>query len=513
VKLINMMLARAMARQREIGIRLSLGAARGRLIRQLLTESVLLALPGALLGFLISQSVLDAGIRVMYATLPQEFADYIRVAPLTPDFRVFAFMIAAAAASGLIFGLAPSLQATRASVVQASRGDFGNELRPQRMRNALVIVQITVCALLLICSGVLLRGANRIHNQDIGIRTHDVISIEVIEKYRAPLITRLAEEALVQTVGASAVVLLDSGLPSAHVSSGDGKLADASYNYVSRELFTVLDLPILRGRNFTVDEAQGNAPVAIVSETLARRLWPEGGEIGSSITLKTDARSYLSVSRPLKQSAVSVIGVARDINTEPAQDENNRLLVYFPTNPRAAGNALLLRVKGDPGAAKQVLDRNLSAAVPGAIDSIHLMDQFVAGRVYPFRLAYWISAVLGGLALLLTISGTYGVISYLVAQRIREFGVRMALGAAPLSVVKLVLRQSLRLAITGTLCGSALALACSRLLASRLVMLDAFDRLAFAGSILIVIASCLVAAFIPSWRASRIDPMSTLRHD
>jgi predicted permease len=509
----NMMLARAMARQREIGIRLSLGAARGRLIRQLLTESVLLALPGALLGFFISRSVLDAGVRIMYATLPQEFADFIRVAPLTPDFRVFAFMIAAAAASGLIFGLVPALQATRASVVQASRGDFGNELRPQRMRNALVIVQITVCAMLLICSGVLLRGANRIHNRDIGFRTHDVIWIEVTEKYRAPLLTRLAEQSLVQTVAASAAVLLDSGLPSAHLSSGEGKLADASYNYVSRELFTALDLPILRGRNFTVEEARGNAPVAIISEMLARRLWPEGGDVGGSITFKADPRSRLSESRPLKQSVARVIGVARDINTGLVEDENSRLLVYFPTDPRAAGNALVLRVRGNPAAARQALDRDLSAAVPGAIDSIHLMDQFVAGRVYPFRLAYWISAVLGGLALLLTISGTYGVISYLVAQRIREFGVRMALGAAPFSVIKLVLRQSLRLAITGTLCGSALALACSRLLASRIVMLDAFDRFAFSAGILIVIASCLAAAFIPSWRASRIDPMTTLRHD
>ena len=170
-----MMLARAMARQREIGIRLSLGAARGRLIRQLLTESVMLALPAAFAGFLISRAAIAAALRAMLATLPREFVDFITIVPLDPDVRVFAFMMAAAIVAALLFGLAPAIQATRNNVVQASRGDFGNEFRPQRLRNTLLVVQITVCAMPLICAGVLLRGANGIHNRDIGLRTADVI--------------------------------------------------------------------------------------------------------------------------------------------------------------------------------------------------------------------------------------------------------------------------------------------------------------------------------------------------
>src|SRR5205807_1576671 len=147
----NMMLARAMARQREIGIRLSLGAPRTRLIRQLLTESVLLAIPAAVAGFAVSQMTIELGVRVLFSTLPQEFAEYIRVTPLSPDLRVFLFMVGAAVTSALLFGLAPAIQATRASVVQAARGDFSNEFRPARLRNVLVVVQITACVLLLIC--------------------------------------------------------------------------------------------------------------------------------------------------------------------------------------------------------------------------------------------------------------------------------------------------------------------------------------------------------------------------
>src|SRR6266705_1586506 len=194
----NMMLARAMSRQREIGIRLALGAARGRLVRQLLTESILLALPAAAAGFRVSQATIGLGVRVMFATLPPEFAQFIRVAPLPPDVRVFGFMLAAALASALLFGLAPAIQATRTNVMQAARGDFTSEFRPARLRNSLVVGQIIVCVLLLITAGVLLRGANRIQNLDIGLRTRDVIEIAIQEKARARVLDRLSSDPSVQ---------------------------------------------------------------------------------------------------------------------------------------------------------------------------------------------------------------------------------------------------------------------------------------------------------------------------
>ena len=509
----NMMLARAMARQREIGIRLSLGAARRRLIRQLLTESVLLALPGAAAGYLISRLTLNTAMRLVFATLPDEFLDLIRMPPLDPDLRVFAFMMGAAIASGIVFGLAPALQATRASVVRVSRGDFGNELRPQRLRNILVAFQVTICVMLLICSGVLLRGANRVHSLDTGFRTRDVLLIERREKFRSQIALRIETERLVASFAAAQSVPLTTGLPSAHMLGPKEAVADASYDYVSPEYFGVLGIPLIAGRTFRSDEAATGAPVAVVSETLARQLWPAQAAVGQTLRLLPDQRSHIAAARPFRSSAVQVIGVVRDINTGLVEDRFSRSLAYFPTSVRTAGNSLVLRVRGDPEAARQAIDRALNVTAPGGIDTINRMTQLVAGRVYPFRVAYWVSAMLGGLALLLTISGIYGVISYLVAQRIREFGLRMALGAAPGAVVALVLRQSLGIAVSGIVCGSFLAFGCARLLASRLVVIESFDRPAFAGGVAIAFVSCLAAAFAPSWRASRIDPMSTLRHD
>jgi len=501
----NMMLARAMARQREMSTRLSLGAARSRLIRQLLTESIVLALPGAAVGFLLSRLVIDTAVRLILHSLPGEFVEFFHFAPLDPDARVFTFMLVAAVASGILFGFAPAIQATRP--------DFGKAFRPQRLRNALVIVQVATCSLLLIAAGVLLRASNSVHDLDTGLRTRDVVWVELLEPSRARVLATLAQQGSIDTLAATSHVPFDAGFPSARLSSGRQALDFVSYDYVSPEVFEVFDIRMRQGRVFTAVEAHSDLPVAIVSETVAKRMWPNEDAVGKSFQAEVESKSNLSRGTPLRYSEVRVIGVSADINVGLTDDRVSHSMVYFPATARTAQTKLLLRVKGDTESARQSIDRALSAAAPGAVDKIHKMQEQIAGRVYPFRMTSWISTFLGLLALLLTITGIYGVISYLVQQRTKEMGIRKALGATSSSVVALVLRQSARLALMGITIGAALSLAVSRLLSSVLVVVSGFDMLALTAGIAVVLAACLAASLYPSLEAAGVDPMTTLRHD
>jgi putative ABC transport system permease protein len=488
----NMMLARAMARQREIGIRLSLGAARSRMIRQLLTEATLLAVPAAALGFAISQAVIDGGVRVLFATLPAEFTEYLRLAPMQPDIRVFAFMMTAALLAAILFGLAPAFQATRASVVQAARGDFSNQHRPSRLRNALVVVQISGCALLLICTGVLLRGANRIHANDTGLDTGHVIEIESPGQSRARVLEALRADPIVDTIAAASQVPFDSPFPS---SAGQFR-----YGSVSPDFFTVFRIPILRGRNFTESEAIAHASVVVVTQSVASHLFPNSDALGQSIHV-------------VKHPDARIIGIARDIHMSVSDRELDRSLVLFPTTPRENTTSLLVRVNGDTEAARQHIDAMLDKAAPGSVDEIHKMEMFVVGIQYIFRVAWWVSAAVGSLALVLAVTGIYGVLSYLVVQRRKEIGIRLAMGASGKQVIGLVLKQSVRLAVIGLTVGAAIGLLVSRIIASRIQAINMFDAVGYALAIVLVFAACLVAGFIPSLRASRIDPVHTLRND
>jgi predicted permease len=509
----NMMLARGMARQREIGIRLSLGAARPRLIRQLLSESVLLALPAALVGFVIAYATLGAGVNLMFATLPAEFAPYIHIVPLEPDWRVFAFILSAAVASAVLFGLAPALQATRASVVQTARGNFDSEHRPSRLRNALLVAQITAATLLLVCSGILFRNSHRLERVETGVRTRDVLQIGLVERGRTRALAQLRAEPAVETIAAAVRSPLDGSFNSVQLSAGRQRLiAGAFFNFVSSEYFPVLGIPLVAGRNFTHADEIATSPVAIVSEATARRFWPDGNAVGETITLDGDRRFLRDAEHGLPHEA-TVIGVARDAASGVLVFGTGRPVLYFPTSAEAAGSNLLIRVRGNPDQVKRTLDADLERAAPGAVEEIHKMDEFVAGALYPFHAASWVSSAIGIIALVLTLTGIYGVLSYLVTQRAKEIGIRLALGATGRAVMTIVLRQSLRHALIGLAAGSLLALGATRILSTQLEFLQLFDAPAYAGGAFIVLVACLGAAVVPSRRAARIDPMVTLRQD
>jgi len=505
----NLMLARAMARQREIGVRLAMGAARSRLIRQLLTESVLLAAAAAVVGFGISQATIGLAVRLLYATTPAGYLDALNLVSLSPDVRVFAFMLAAAIAATLLFGLMPALQATRPNIMQAARGEFTTDFRPSRLRHALVIAQVAVSALILISAAILLRANLRIGGVDPGLQSAGVIELDVEEPLRERVVQQLAADSLVQSVAAAGKVPFMGQLPELVVRPAESKDRHrARFQMASPEYFAIFQVPLVRGRSFTADEARGDAGVAVISEATARRLFPDRDAVGRTFRISAPHGPGMPMF-----SEARVIGVARDAINGWIGDGTDSTCIYFPTTLHSAGTVLLARVAGNGDAARQRLDASLARDIPGAIDQIHSVDEILAVQLYPFRVVYWVSAALGAVALLLTLTGLYGVLAYLVAQRTKEIGIRVALGAGWGQVAGLVLKQSLRLAATGTAVGSLAALGLARILAALIPNIPNFDAAAFGVGMLLVFAASVCAAWMPSLRAARIEPVATLRCD
>ncbi len=504
----NVMLARGMARQREIGIRLALGAGRARLIRQLLTESVLLSIPSAIAGYVVSRLAISIGVIVMYASVPTSYRAYVRPMPLTPDFRVVLFVMCAAVAAAVAFGLAPAIQATRPSVVHATRGDFDSNLRPSRLRSGLVLAQITMSVLLLITAGILLRAARELNHLSPGIRTANLVQMGLNTRGRDAAITRLrAMPGIVELASATAPPL-DGIFPDVEAGPSSSLLARIKYNVVSPAYFDLLDLPIQRGRNFTKDEGDARAPVVIVSEATAARLWPGADPIGRQIVLGANAIGRVL---PSTSRAATVIGVVPDVAAGWIGLPHDRLVAYYPSPLQGPGNYTIARVSGDAGAARDAIDRTLAEADSVSVREIHTIDESLAVQRWPFSAAYWVASLVGGIALLLTLTGVYGVLSYIVAQRTREFGVRIALGASPRELVAMVLRQLLKLALVASLVGAVLAIGASRLLQSALEVFDAYDPGGYAIGLAVVLGSCVLAAYAPARKAGKADPIAALR--
>src|SRR5262245_11014599 len=520
-----LLLARGVARQREIGIRLSIGASRLRIVRQLLTESVLLASAAAAGGYVVSRLALQGAVYWAMRTMPLDLGDVNFSVPAA-DWRVALFLVVSAIAATACFALMPALQATRVEPVRTLRGELVSA-RPGRARNILIGVQVFASALLLICSAIFLRSAIASSQFNPGFRTVDTLSIDVInDDKRDAMVRALASDPTVRAFAEVRPPLL-ARPPRGFADAGGGKVA-LSYKHVSAEYFDVLGIPIVRGRAFTTAESDEH-PVAVVSESVARTLWPHGDSVGKTFRIEPDLTArqggaILTINpgagaggAPLTPRTVTVIGVAKEVagfritNVKEAG-------VFLPTTRDAPKTFLVARIQGDADLARQTLLERLARIDPNMGKIITLRT---VARLETFMLttAFWVSMILGGLALLLTVSGLYSVLSYLVEQRTKEIGVRIALGASSQRVTQLILAQSTRPVLVGLLAGAALAASLARLLlatdagAMISAIVRVTDPVAYPSSLLVIVVACLFAAWIPASRAAKVDPMKTLRQE
>uniref|UniRef100_Q01WQ7 Permease n=1 Tax=Solibacter usitatus (strain Ellin6076) TaxID=234267 RepID=Q01WQ7_SOLUE len=521
----NVLLARALNRSREIGVRLSLGASRSRIVRQLVTETAVLSLIAGAVGLAMSHSSWTLIRHVIVSSFSMKTE--MPIVRMNPDYRVFVFAFLLSLATGIVFGLVPALHATRSTLNSALRAEgalLGSRFRRSRLRDGLVIAQFAFSLVLLIGASLLLHSTIKVGSVQPGFDVAHSIGIEPIQGTYSPnpmLIAQLRER-LQSMPGARAVAAamrepLRGSLPIAHVSTGSPqfRVLDARYNEVTPEYFSVLEIPLVRGRAFTSEEAGSGAPVAVISEATAMRFWPGDDPMGKIFEVTTP--EYSSRGRELLRTGsrtVQVIGIAKDVVSAWLSDGVDATCVYLPAK---AGNSayysLLVRVFGDPRPFVPALRNTLASVDPSIEFDVRTMADVMDFQVLPLRLASWGAAILALLGLTLASIGIYGVMAYTVNQRTREIGIRMALGADADRVLWMNLREGLRLIAIATGGGLIVAFALSRVMGAMLFRLGATGPAPFviASAVLSVVG--LLAIYFPSRQATRVDPSVALRFE
>jgi macrolide transport system ATP-binding/permease protein len=536
----NLLLARGAKRQKEIGTRLALGATRQRIIRQLLTESMLIALVGGGLGLLLSWWSLKALYPLVLSQfdLPRTYLTSLAI-DLQPDFRVFGYTMLLVLLAGIAAGLAPAWQASRPNLTLALKGEgsvFGEQLSQSRLRNALIVVQLAFSLVLLVSSGLLVRSLQKLQMVDLGFETARLFDVRVdlgtararqTEDLRQQLAARLRALPDVQAVSRASRAPLSESAPRTAVAlagqTDRARMLNASYDFVSFGHLEMLGVSLLQGRNFTEQEVNAGARVVVLSAAAIRKLWPQFNDLGQALgqSLGIAAGELKPVASPTAAEAnapatfpvYQVIGVARDAITESVFQRNDPL-IYLPLSPgNTAGEYLLVRTRTDAQFVMEMVRAEIAALNPDATLAMKATAEGWDLQLTPVRIVTNVALALGLMALLLASIGLYGVMSFIVAQRTREIGIRVALGAEPRSILALFLKQGLRLISLGILLGLLGGAAVARLLALALVDLSPFDPLTFSGVSLCLAGVALLATYLPTRRAMQVDPMVALRHE
>ncbi len=505
----NMMLARAMVRQRELGVRLALGAGRGRVVRQLLTESLPLALLAAGVGLVLARLALHLLTQLIHATAPPTLLFKMRIPDFPIGVHVFVYMLIVSGLTTVVFALAPAAQATRSAVSFALRGEFKG-FRASHLRDGLVVGQVACCVMLVAIAGVLLRGTGRARGVDRGYDVEGVYAVANQSPEDAHALARMLEgEPWIESMAYFGRPLNE--MDTLQVNSVSRPAwSGVYYHYSSTDFFRMARIPILRGRTFTRGESESVAPVAVVSQRAAAQLWPGEDPIGKSFSIQEGQPESYRLPR-FRQA--TVIGVSRDIVSK-VRDGGPRPSIHFPAGAQR-GTLIAVRGRGAPDDTRRRLETALAHA-PGALHGARVVgaQEPLDWETYPQRAASWLSTLLGGVALLLTMTGMYGVLAYLVSQRTREIGIRLALGATAGQVAHFILAYSTRLAAAGIVFGWVLAFGALRYAASLVnLAIDQYDLPAYLLSVGAVAAVALVAAMGPTWRACEVEPHVALRKE
>jgi predicted permease len=508
----NLVLARTTARQRELAVRLAIGATRWHIVRQLVTETLVLGLGGGAIGLLISVWTLRLLYPIALSLVPSEWGRV--VLDLSPDPRVFAYTTGMAVAAGLALAVVPAWQATTSGVAGALHDDgalLGLTVTRSRMRQSLVILQIATCMVLLVAAALLARGLERARSLDLGFDTTGVVFTEYdldrhgytparAVEYNRALLEFAAGLPGVTSAALTSHVPLHGGVVRIDMRpDGHDAGVTVTSTTVSPEYFRTLGIPVTSGRIFSSDESSQGAPVAVISDALAARFWPDRNAVGRSIKA------------PDSQAPLTIIGVVHDTSSTSLWRDKEMALYRTMGVKDASRVHLVVRTSNDGrtvSAALRERARAMDARVRFAATPLETLLQL---WILPSRVAAAAAAVLGAVALVLASIGIYGLLAYTVRHRTREIGIRMALGASGPDVTRMILSDGSRLIVLGLSAGSGGAAAAGQLLRRFMFDVSPLDPVAFTLVPLILSLVAVAACYLPARRASRIEPLAALR--